>query len=62
MTILEMLEETVGYDAHYNAIDIEVAHKALCKCGRKMKYRGFKKNNSYRAFCVCEKCNVAEEF
>ena len=62
MTINEMLEEVVGYAPHFNRIDMEIVSEGKMSCGHNGQYRGFKNGDSYRAFAVCEKCDIAEEF
>lgn len=59
----QMLSE--GYEpGGYNQIDIDVCHASTCEeCGRKgLKYAGFKKDGSYRAFAICPQCDEAFEF
>ncbi len=63
MTIGEMELETADYEGHYNHIDATIATEEPCPdCSGPVKYRGFQKGTSYRAFFICEKCNKAEEF
>ncbi len=47
-----------------NQIDIKVCADATCEeCGHKgLKYAGFKKGNSYRAWAVCPECDEVFEF
>lgn len=61
----QMIEEEglMGYSSHYNRIDCEVAEEIPCpECGHKLHYRGYKKDDSYRAFTVCNFCEYFAEF
>lgn len=62
------LEAQMTYEGYrlggLNQIDIEVCAESSCtNCGHEgLKYAGFEKDGSYRAFSVCPKCDEAEEF
>ena len=72
ITILDRFEDmkatliAAGYDCHYVDIDAECVteHPAFCSCGNPdpMAYRGYRRNDSYRAFIVCSECGAYEEF
>lgn len=59
----QMNEEGYEFGA-LNTIDIQVCTDTSCsECGHKgLKYAGFKKDGSYRAFAICPKCDEAIEF
>jgi hypothetical protein len=64
--LLDLVGE--GYFGHFNAMDASLnddSEANVCeKCGGVMRYRGLKKQESYRAFMVCsnENCNHVYEF
>ncbi len=62
MTIQQMYQEVGDYRTHYNFIDAKTVSEIPMDCGHYGSYLGFKKDDSYRAFAVCEACNIAEEF
>jgi len=54
--------ELSDYSIYYNSIDAAEIGRSVCKdCGHKLKYRGFKKDSSYRAFAVCDFCETYYE-
>jgi len=58
MTLKEMYEEMYdyGYIQHFNVDDAGIVEEDPCPvCKGPMEYRGFKKDESYRAFAVCKK-------
>jgi len=62
------VEQQMAYEQYefggLNSIDIQVCAESTCEeCGHKgLKYAGFKKGNSYRAWAVCPSCDEAVEF
>ena len=64
----EEVEQEMQYEGYefggLNQIDIQVCAESNCEeCGHKgLKYAGFKKDGSYRAFAVCPECDEASEF
>ena len=65
ITIEEMYDsmDYLGYDWHFNQIDCDTANKILCDvCFKNLGYSGFKKDDSYKAFIVCDNCQTAIEF
>lgn len=51
-----------GYGSHYNGMDQTLVADLTCCCGSGMRYYGFKKDRSYRAFAVCNQENAGVEF
>lgn len=55
----DLPEDYRQVEAHW--ADCASCSETLCQCGRPMVAIGFRKESSYRCFCVCPSCNLYQE-